>query len=648
MKEQRDLFSELVPCTGPSSQEIAFRKVYYDLYSNSDSSRADRIFEDIAKLLLMKVLAERNGSRQMIQEFVEDAAVSSEALLGELSSHFPGLVEPGERFSVGDPALRSALKTLDQVDTHSCPAATLGDAFQALIGPRIRGDKGQFFTPRTLVSAMVSIARPQPADKIVDPAAGTGGFLVAAHAFRVANYGDAAFGPLIGIDKDRDLYRLGGAMAKLATSDSAHYHCANSLDLANLVGMRDHSPCDADIVLTNPPFGTRIGISETSILRQFDLGHAWVYSESDRRWHRTRHLRQVQDPQILFLELCLRLLKPGGTLGIVLPEGMFGNRQCGYIWDYVRAHGYVEALIDCPRTTFQPGTDTKTNVVFISRSRGDEDTTGSRNTAIAVARHCGHDRRGRMHDSRGRSLPDDFALLAETYPDTATGTWCRCEIADPYYLVPRFYHSAARNALARCDGEFTGATATIGDMIKRRQITVRKGHEVGAEAYGTGDIPFVRTSDITNWEVSLSPVNGVSEEVYEKYQRLQKLQPNDLLLVVDGRYKIGRTAILQAHDCRCVVQSHLRIITVNSTCPLSPYEFLYILNLPSVLEEMRNLTFIQSTLGSLGKRLESLEIPLPKRTSDWVSRVGEFENALRSRAELRDRLRGWQNSEPEL
>lgn len=648
MQEQHTLFSEPRVNGTASSYELAFRGLYYELYSNSDSSRADRIFEDLAKLLLVKALTDRNGGNQAIKWFMDDPGSSSQVLLTELAVHFPSLIEPGDRFTIGDAALRCSLNSLCHIDTSTCPSAILGDAFQALIGPRIRGEKGQFFTPRMLVGAMVGVVRPKPTDKIVDPAAGTGGFLVEAHAFRSVSCADGVYGPLVGIDKDRDLYRLGGAMMQLATKGNAWYHCANSLDMRSLGSIKEHNPFDADVVLTNPPFGARIGVSDRDILEQFDLGHTWVYSESDRRWHRTRHLRQSQDPQVLFLELCLRLLKSEGMLGIVLPEGIFGNRQCGYIWDYVRRHGQIEALIDCPRTTFQPGTDTKTNVVFIRRQDTDRDEISEADVWIAVAKYCGHDRRGRAHDSSGEPFRDDFKRIGQTYSQGDPDTWSRCKIKEPYYLVPRFYHTAPHNALATSDGEFTGEIRTFGQMIKQRQITVRKGHEVGAETYGTGDIPFVRTSDISNWEVSLNTTNGVAEEIYEKYRKLQNLRPGDLLLVVDGRYKIGRTAILQPHDCRCVVQSHIRIITVNQSCPVTSYELLYIMNLPIVLDEMRNLTFIQSTLGSLGKRLEYLEIPVPKRTSQWLAKVEEFESALRQRADLLSRLKNWGSSEVDL
>src|SRR5208283_5592642 len=114
-----------------------------------------------------------------------------------------------------------------------------------------------------------------------------------------------------------------------------------------------------------------------------------------------------------FIELCVKRLKPGGRMGIVLPEGVFGNRQEGYVWAWLRQQGRITALLDCPRTTFQPSTDTKTNVLFFEKS-GIDSTEGANSKGkvfVGVALRCGHDRRGRTHLPDGRAHDDDFERL---------------------------------------------------------------------------------------------------------------------------------------------------------------------------------------------------------------------------------------------
>jgi type I restriction enzyme M protein len=631
----------------------AFRKLYYHLYSNSRASRAERIISDLSNLLLCKIVCERNGGGSALKQFLKDEGTANELLLPILCKAFPHLIGNHDKFSLEDHVLRYGLKELEPLSFQSAPAHVLGEAFQALMGPRLRGDKGQFFTPRSLVSAIVSIIGPRPYAKIVDPACGTGGFLVETHAFHANNEKSiqlAKTGRLIGIDKDRDLCRLAEAILEIATPQRAVVLNLNSLDFASLSRLSsDISPLEADYVLTNPPFGARIKITDKAILQQYALGHKWNFSESG--WKQEMGVRDAQDPQILFLELCIRLLKPGGAMGIVLPEGIFGNNSLGYIWDFVRANGEIFALLDCPRTTFQPSTDTKTNVLFFQKAyklRNSQERSSKVWTAIAL--HCGHDRRGRNVKSTGEPYPDDFKIIGSEFADREkkTNYWQSVELTEPYYLVPRYYDATPLHHLAQGANRFDSELITLGEMVKKGWLQIRKGHEVGAEAYGTGDIPFIRTSDISNYEVSIDSTRAVSEEIYKQYAKQQRLCSGDILMVTDGRYRIGRTAILHSHNFACLVQSHIRILSIPPRSPIAPFELLYLLNLPMVQHQIRNLVFIQSTLGALGKRLYQIHIPLPKRTTEWRKTVSGFQSIIEERANLLMRLWEFESQDYEL
>ncbi len=630
----------------------AFRKLYYHLYSNSRVSRAERIISDLSNLLLCKIASERNGGKINVERFLDGAGTANELLLPILLQAYPHLVAEQEKFSVEDEALRYGLKELSPLSFQSAPAHILGEAFQALIGPRLRGDKGQFFTPKSPVKAMVAVLNPPLGTKVVDPACGMAGFLVETHAFqtRGGQSSDGA-GKLVGMDKDRDLCRLAEAILEIAAPRRSVVHNVNSLDLAGLAKLpAEMSPFAADYVLTNPPFGANIRIDDRAILKQFALGHKW--SQADTGWHQEMSLRESQDPQLLFLELCIQLLKPGGQMGIVLPEGVFGNHSLGYVWDFVRAQGQIMALIDCPRTTFQPSTDTKTNVLFFQKALALPSSTSPAPEKIwtAVALNCGHDRRGRNIKTTGEPYPDDFPEIGSRFTDRQSGTrfWQEATITDPYYLVPRYYDITALNELTD-EAERLGAKlVSLGEMIKLGYIQIRKGHEVGAEAYGTGDVPFIRTSDISNYEISIDPTRAVSEDVYRQYANQQKLAAGDILLVSDGRYRIGRTAILHNHNYRCVVQSHIRIITVTRRSPISSVELLYLLNLPMVQHQIRNLVFIQSTLGALGKRLYEVRVPLPKPSVEWLKTVEGFRSLIEGRATLLRQLQQFEHPGYEL
>ncbi len=613
-----------------SSYHETFKRLYYHLYSNSAVSRAERLVEDLSLLLLSKLASEVNGSREDFAAFLRGDGSAEGRILTHLRIAAPDLVDSSARFAIDDETVRTSLLILNEVSVSAAPAHALGEAFQALIGPRLRGERGQFFTPRTLVRAMVEVVAPKAGDDVLDPACGTGGFLL--EAIRYWQEHDIeGTGHVRGVDKDAGLARLAAAMLRIACDDGADVLARNSLDPS----ARAVEPESADVVLTNPPFGSKIGITDAQVLDCYDFGHRW--REVKGAWQREDALADAQDPQILFLELCVNALRPGGRLGIVLPEGLFGNRKTGYIWDWIRSRGEVTALLDCPRTTFQPGTDTKTNVLFfqkgLSRSRA--------KVPIAVALHCGHDRRGRGTGTDGQPLADDFREIAADFGrrPARRAWWHQATVSDPYYLVPRFYApQEAREAreIALTKG---AAHVTLRELVDAGLLTVRKGNEVGAEAYGTGSIPFVRTSDIANFEINIDPTKCVDEATYQQFAGGQALTPGDVLMVVDGRYRIGATALLTNSNARCVVQSHFRILGTARLTELDPYALLFALNLPSVRQGIRNLVFIQSTLGTLGQRLYRLEIPLLMGEGPWTKPVAAFRQTLVARDESLMRLR---------
>lgn len=625
-----------------------FKRIYYHLYSNSNASRAEAIIEDLSLLLLTKLSADKTGQRHVIDSFVANGGDANIILLPLLTSVFPKLLSTGQRFALNDASLRRSLNEMADLDLAKAPAHLFGEAFQALIGPRLRGEKGQFFTPKSLVQGMVQILDPKPWERVLDPCVGTGGFLTEAFLYQARRYGEGgSTGGLIGVDKDSGLARLSGALLTVLAGQRAEINNFNSLDFDAWRISTGSNPSNGfDVVLTNPPFGAKIGIKEQSILSNYSFGHIWNQSKTSG-WAATEALCASEDPQVLFLEFCVRVLRPGGRLGIVLPEGMFGNKQTAYVWTWLRQQGSIDALLDCPRTAFQPGTDTKTNVLFFRKSDLSE-ASPKQKTKVAVAINCGHDRRGRSVKATGEAHADDFPAIAAAYTDSRSDQWRSVELKESEYVVPRYHYYKSEESTSE---DWPGSEAklvSLGDLVKKGLISIRKGHEVGSDAYGTGEIPFIRTSDISNFEVSSDPTKSVSEQVYKQYATAQNLQPGDILMVVDGRYRIGTTAILDEHSSLCIAQSHLRILSVSDKEKLDPYALLYALNLPSVKLRLRGLVFIQSTLGTLGSRLMELKIPLLLGEGPWSERISQFRETLQGRSKLLAEMKRMASPEIEL
>ena len=153
---------------------------------------------------------------------------------------------------------------------------------------------------------------------------------------------------------------------------------------------------------------------------------------------------------------------------------------------------------------------------------------------------------------------------------------------------------------------------TIGQLAEQGSIRVSTGHEVGKAAYGTGNIPFVRTSDIANWEIKAAPKQGVSREVYDQYQARQNVQIGDILFVRDGTYLIGRNCFITDVDRDIVLQSHVLKIQVQESSTLAPELLFLALNSPVVQAQIRSKQFTADIIDTLGSRFYELVIPVPK------------------------------------
>ena len=119
------------------------------------------------------------------------------------------------------------------------------------------------------------------------------------------------------------------------------------------------------VFFNNPSFGSKIPVRGEK-LKQFELGHKWKFNKQTGQWERGK-LKDKEAPQILFIERCLQLLKDGGRMAIVLPDGIFGNESLGYIRNWLLKQGRIVAVIDVPLETFMPNTSTKTTIMIFQK-----------------------------------------------------------------------------------------------------------------------------------------------------------------------------------------------------------------------------------------------------------------------------------------
>ncbi|MHA2325436.1 MAG: N-6 DNA methylase, partial [Promethearchaeota archaeon] len=392
-----------------------------------------------------------------------------------------------------------------------------------------------------------------------------------------------------------------------------------------------------DYIFTNPPFGVKIPINEKEILKNYQLGHRW--KNVNNKWVIQNRLQKQQSPQVLFIERCVQLLKNGGKLGIVLPEGIFGNPSDRYIWEYLNSKGTILGIISLDQNTFQPYTCNKTSILFFQKlERNPRDYI----IDFSIVDNVGHDKDGkilfrlskdgsRQLDSDGNPIINDdlFTLplslkQAEMFNHLKEQKVFRIKYSQikNNIFIP-LYYTGVEKTLKKLAKNEKFKLLTIKELIDENIIYTNRGgylprgDEIGSHVYGLGNIPFIRTSEINNWEVNLDSYKKTSEEVYDQYKEKQKIEAGDILLVKDGGPNlIGKTAYITELDTQIIIQSHIfQIKTLKNDKYIDSYLLLYLLNLDIVQKQIQAITFVQGTIATIGNRILEVILPVPSDIS---------------------------------
>ncbi len=441
LQKQLPLFTErhLLPDHLPRPDELRparnlaaiFDDCHNYIYANEGLLK-EQIFHEMVKLLTMKLYDERVNRAKGLRFGITASEYRSvfagrPTLFEKRIRHLFAMVCDEYKGMFAEAALRLQLPTLayvvgrlQYVDLSRTPGDIKGEAFQAFVYRHQRGDRGEFFTPHPLVRLAVEMVAPQPTERIIDPACGSGGFLIQAIAFqnmdprrRERYIRDC----IRGVEFNPDVALSASVRLALEGGTGREILCANSLSDI------DHLDGTFDIVLTNPPFGSRGKIHDQRILRSYELAHKWKKSPSGA-WRVSPVLLPRQSPEILFVEKCLRLLKPGGRLAIVLPDGLLQNASSGYLRAWLRDQAVVQAVVSIPQEAFVPyGTGIKTSLLFLQKL---PPADPARPVFMARIEKIGYDVKGRpvyrrdekgnlLRGPSGPVLDEDIGKIAEAY-----------------------------------------------------------------------------------------------------------------------------------------------------------------------------------------------------------------------------------------
>lgn len=617
-----------------------FRTIRNYLAANAVGITRDEVFaQQIINLIFCKIYDERftkpNDTvkfRAGLGEKTSQIRNRIQKIFDNVKKQYSDVIDANDEILLDEKSLSYAVGELQLYCIIESERDAVADTFETFIGPSLKGGQGQFFTPRNVVTLLVNIVNPNIEDKIIDPACGSGGFLVEAirnvwkqieDKGKSFNWPDSeifsekqkvAIKNIRGIDKDSFLSKVAKAYMAIIGDGRGGVFCENSLNdhkqWKNLT-REQIQLANFDVVITNPPFGKKLKIDDTSILSLFNLGHKWSFKKDDSQFEKQQKLHTGQAPQILFVERCLELLKNGGRLGIIAPESMFCNPSHRYIVQYIKSVARIKVIISLPEELFQPYTHAKTCAIVIEKIPNSHDE--GHEIFMAIAKWCGHDSRGLPvpHDDLPRILSKylEYKEKGKLDYDHWGFVINEANIKDNIYL-PKYYNPEIPKKLLKL--KKTHNLLVVGDLVKQNVLSISSGHEVGKLAYGTGRIPFIRTSEIANWEIKIDPKHGLSETIYEDHRKKQDVQDHDILMVRDGTYLIGTCAIVTKIDTKIVYQSHIYKIRSNNTETLHPFLLLAVLTSPIVKDQILSKRFTQDIIDTLGGRIHELVLPIPK------------------------------------
>lgn len=434
----------------PSNLKAVFKDLRNHLAGNATGITRDEHFaQEIINVLFCKIYDEVNTGKNDVVTFrvghgEEKREVQTRILdlFEKVKEEYKDVFSKQDIISLDVDSLAYVVGELQNYSITEAERDAVGDAFEVFIGPALRGSEGQFFTPRNVIRMMIDILDPMPGEMIMDPACGSGGFLINSleHVWEKLEIEgeqkgwsgiqldrrkrDFATKYFRGLDKDSFLAKVTKAYMAIIGDGRGGVFCENSLlppqEWSH--STQDKIQLDVfDVILTNPPFGTKIPIKGNLVLSQYDLGYKWSRNKETDNLEKTATLHEDQPPQILFLERCLQFLKPGGRLGIVLPESIFGMPTYEYVVTLLRQRTKILGIVSMPEALFKTsgkgGTHAKVCVVFLKKEV--PEARENYDIFMADVKWCGHDSRGNptiRKDSSGKEvLLDDVPVVAERY-----------------------------------------------------------------------------------------------------------------------------------------------------------------------------------------------------------------------------------------
>lgn len=434
--------SDIAPVDTPSLSS-RIRRAHFIIWAGG---RRDPLlaFDEWSKLLFAKVMDERTTPTGQPRRFQVGARETTAAVANRINNLFsdakrsdPAIFPSSVGINLPEAKIAQVVETLQAISLTRTEVDTIGRAFEEFFGSVFRGELGQYFTMRQLARFTVALTDIRPIDYVLDPTAGSGGFLLEAllqtwhridkeycgqpESMRERLKTDFALGHVYGIEIHETLARICKINLLLHHDGHTNIEADRScLDSVFINARLNSTDSQFSRIVGNPPFGDEVKENDEDHLGQNCLDSFRI--ARGRRW--------VDSEQII-LERCIQLLEPGGKFGLVLPDGLLNNQghqsNCPQTRTLLSTSGRIEAIVSLPDYAFRKaGAQNKTSILFFSKFTLQEQRQfdrAFRTVSASEGDHPNYDS-ALVSEALTRSSLDYFCFLAEanTVGYTTTGS----------------------------------------------------------------------------------------------------------------------------------------------------------------------------------------------------------------------------------
>ena len=611
-------------------------------------TRREEQLDQLCNLILLKLDSDKQGKISGSDEVYYRLFSTEEQTAKFIKNKFNDFIQvypdifvtkSDQEIRFDDATIHEVVEKLSRFNLIDIGADTVSIAFQVLRSAALKQEEGQYFTPKQVIQAAIKLVDITLDDIVIDPACGTGGFLIQSLVELKEKYPKSdkeisrwAQLHLFGIDKDAIGIKLTKAIMQILGDGSAHCVRGDSVMTHQWAAKYPHLLTNSykdgrfKKILTNPPFGAPLKIK---------------FAEAKKaKLSITEYIENGKDIELglAMFNRCYDLLDVGGRMCIVLPETYFFSPSYKYVREWAKERLKPICVANVPMDAFQGFCRAKTNLyVFEKLDDQKRNLDLSKDKVIFMnPLTCGIYKNGsdryviNEKGERTDEIDNELLAMAKKYAVGDLKQFKQVLLKDVYesdVIVPQYYDDRLQKPFEKLKKKIKFKAISIGELCDKGIITVSNGHGSPSNDLRNGTIPYVKVSDIRNMRINVNPTNLISEDLAKRFWRTKDGKSNlkawDLISPSRASSNIGEFAILLPGEEEIVLTKEVFVIRVNKNkLGITPFYLLWALSLIETRKQWQRVTLMQTNREDVGQRYREIRIPLPI-SKEWAEIVSK-------------------------